>query len=160
MLTGEFGFKFVKCKRKPLVAAGFDITSGDDGNDPDELNTYNNLYYSGHNFRGYMDYFYDNPYAGLLDLFLRFQIYPCENSWLGADLHYFQTVEEYYIVDPIFDFAKSNNLGMEIDLTAKYKIYDNFEFQGGTSFFFPADDWQGNDAKTGTWYYFMFTALM
>jgi hypothetical protein len=160
MFAGEFGYKFVKSKIKPRIAGGFDITSGDDGTDSDELNTYNNLYYTGHAFRGYMDYFVENPFAGLLDLYVRFQVAPHQDWWMGLDLHYFQTMEEYYVVDPIIDFARSNNLGEEIDFTAKYRIYDGLDGQGGASFFFPSDDWQGNDAKTGTWFYFMFTAWM
>lgn len=160
MFSGEFGFKFVKSSIKPRIAGGFDITSGDDGTDPDELNTYNNLYYTGHKFRGYMDYFVENPFAGLLDLFVRLEMAPLRDLWMDLDVHYFRTMEEYYIVDPIIAFEKSSKVGEEIDFTAGYRIYDGFETQGGASFFFPSEDWQGQDAKTGTWFYFMFTAWM
>jgi hypothetical protein len=158
MIATEMGYTFINSDAKPRFAAGVDITSGDDGTDASELNTYNNLYYTGHAFRGYMDLFVENPFAGLLDIFGRMSLTPTDKWWFGFDFHYFRTMEEYFILtEPIGDNT-SNAVGSEIDFTTKYNIYENLDAQGGLSIFFPSDDWQGDDSDTGTWFYFMLTA--
>ncbi len=158
MVAAELGYTFVDNNAKPRIAVGVDITSGDDGTNPEELNTYNNLYATGHAFRGYMDYFVSNPFEGLMDLFVRASAMLTDKWWFGFDFHYFRTMEDYHTFGYPTGDAMSNAIGNEVDFTAKYNIYENLDAQGGLSLFFPSEDWQSPYSDTGTWFYFMLTA--
>ena len=155
MFAGEFGYMFDH-EMNPRAAFGFDITSGDDGTDADEINTYSNLYYTGHAFRGYMDYFIVTPYEGLMDLVGRFKFNPANDITLALDLHLFRTMEEYTVAGTDGE-ETSNAIGQEIDITVKHDIYDGLAAQLGASIFSPSDDYY-NDGNTATWFYFQLTA--
>lgn len=152
MVAAEFGYQF-RSEAEPRIAAGFDITSGDEGGESTELNAYNNLYYTGHAFRGYMDFFVANPFQGLTDFYFSLS---GETGYFFAklDVHFFNTMQDYFIGAN----ETSKAIGQEIDFTAKRQIYDGLNGQVGLSFFLPSDDWQGEDSDIATWFYFMFTA--
>ena len=155
MFAGEFGYTF-DSDINPRVAFGFDVASGDDGSDVDEVNTYNDLYYTGHAFRGYMDYFIQTPTAGLMDLMGRFKFDPAPDWSVAADVHLFRTMEDYYVPGSQGEDT-SSDIGQEIDATIKHQIYTGLNAQIGASLFFPSDDWY-QDGNTATWLYFMLTA--
>jgi len=155
MFAGEFGYMF-EHEMNPRAAFGFDITSGDDGTEADEINTYDNLYYTGHAFRGYMDYFIGSPPEGLMDLVGRFKFNPAPDWTAAVDAHLFRTMEEH-IVPGTSGEETSNAIGQEIDVTVKRAIYSGLAAQLGASMFFPSDDWYP-DGSTATWFYFMLTA--
>lgn len=151
MLAGDLSYKAGKSVDN--IGIGFDITSGDDDPGDDKNKTFNNLYYTGHKFRGYMDYFVGSMAEGLLDIIFRASLKPGENFSLKIDLHHFQTMEDY----PIGGGNESKQLGQEIDVTGKTSISKNLTFQTGISMFFASDDWRP-DSDPSTWIYLMLNA--
>lgn len=170
MLAAEFGHKF-NDKRNSRVAVGFDYTSGDEGTDSLESKTFNNLYYTGHKFRGYMDYF-GAPHglagggaiaaAGLMDIMLRGQTDITDGWTLKADIHMFKTAQDYTFdsdTSAAVTLETSSDLGMEIDLTVVTTRVQGIKLVNGVSVFMAKDDWvasmKGGDPEkqTGFWAY-------
>ena len=131
------------------IGAGLDFTSGDDNYSDDKIKYFNNLYYTGHKFRGYMDYFTGSVTYGLFDYFLKASAEASSNFTFSADFHIFQTVKE-------FDYD-SKSIGQELDLTGNFAIKKQLSLQSGVSIFWVSDDWV-NDADPGTWCYIMLDA--
>ncbi len=134
------------------LAAGVDITSGDDDFTDDELNAFNNMYYTGHKFRGHMDYFVNSKYFdlnyGLHDFYLTGRYNPKKKTSLNGQFHYFASDASYFSV---IDSNKVTALGIEADLFVKHKLYDRFAAQVGASFFIPAEDAVGENPDPGWW---------
>jgi hypothetical protein len=162
LLTAEVGYAF---EDSPVsrVAVGVDYASGDDDLSDDDWKAYDNLYYTGHKFRGYMDYFvsYDLlphiQYSGLVDIMGRLAMDPAPDWSLTLDAHYFRTAADYYIPGSLLETSKS--VGMEADLTVLTKAVAGVSLQGGASVFFASDDLTGDpDSDPGFWLYGMVTA--
>lgn len=147
MFAFEGGFTF-ESEKYMRAAVGIDYTSGDDQPDLD-FKTYNNLYYTGHNFRGYMDYFVDQPAASLVDLYGSFDFDFIE-GWRGmVDLHYFSTAADYE-----YNSNTTKDVGVEIDVTVKTKKIKGVDAQWGVSYFSPKEAFAGyNDTQAGIWLY-------
>jgi hypothetical protein len=135
------------------VGFGFDVTSGDDDLTDDDIKWFNNLYYTGHKFRGFMDYFIASNTEGLMDLVFRATFKPCPMGSINIDVHHFQTMVDH--LTPDGDSSKA--IGQEIDVTMKRTIQENLGFQGGISTFLASEDWIA-DADPAYWVYFMLTA--
>ena len=154
MVNGEFGYSF-EGKGKARLALGLDYTSGDDGTDSTKYKAYTNAYYTGHAFRGYMDYFLGSPATGLIDGIFRAQASPAPNWMLKGDFHYFKAAENYY--GPVSE-SLTSNIGYEFDLTVVNKSMSGAVLTGGFSMFIPDEDYAGiTDKKTGLWGYIMTT---
>ncbi len=138
LINAEIGDKF----DNGLAISGLvDYTTGDDAGTTDEVETFNNLFYTGHKWNGYMDYFVGGLSEGLMDLALRVN-YPLDNGWsVKADVHNFSTVE---------DMANGQTaLGTEFDFSVK-KTDGPYSIEGGLGIFSPSDDWyDGGDS--GMW---------
>lgn len=153
LITLETGWT-VNPDNKARLALGIDYASGD--TDPGEgtFKAFNNLYYTGHKSRGFMDYFLVSNPSGLLDLYLRGKIEPGRGWLLLADIHYFNTAQ-----DPVNDpITTSRNLGWEIDVTAWTVRIPGATFQTGGSIFLPTKGFGGEDPEPGYWLYTMFLA--
>jgi len=154
MAAGEISYKLDSFIDK--VGLGFDITSGDDdvaaaaGND---IKSFNNLYYTGHKFRGFMDQFLGTSSQGLMDVILRGSLKPSPKSAILIDIHHFQTMKDYQTSSG----GKSKAIGQEIDITGKYSWQKGLGLQGGASVFIASDDWRA-DADPALWLYAMITA--
>ncbi len=135
------------------VGIGFDITSGDDDTTDDEIKSFNNLYYTGHRFRGYMDFFLGTSTQGLMDLIFRAAVKPRPHCQISVDFHHFRTMEDH--LTPDGDSSKA--IGQEIDITFKRKLQKGLTFQGGMSMFIASDDWIA-DADQAYWLYAMISA--
>lgn len=159
LATLEVGYTFDT--EKPLrLAAGADITSGDDDMTDDKAKTYNNLYYTGHKFRGHMDFFvspsgFDLSGYGLNDIFVKARFEPNKEVGLNGHFHLFQTNTKYM---SRVDGNEVKSLGSEVDLFVTCQVYDRFKVQVGGSAFFPAEDWKGKNADPSYWLYFQTTA--
>jgi hypothetical protein len=149
----ELGFT-VPSDVKYRIAGGVDWASGDDDLTDDDFKAFNNEYYTGHKFRGFMDLFVSSDIEGLIDLYLRNKL-KLESGWiLGGDIHYFQTAQDYMSV---VDGTETSSVGVEVDLTARTPAIGKAAVQLGASAFFPAEDFAGEDADPGLWGYVMVT---
>lgn len=134
------------------VGVVVDYTTGDDPDTADEYEAFNNLFYTGHKFRGAMDYFVAQPMDGLMDIGL-FAYYPVNDSWtVGGTFHKFDSVQD-------MNAAGDKAFGTEIDLAAKYSN-GNFRWETGFSMF--SDEDYGATAGMGSgegasWIYSMTT---
>ena len=154
MFTFETGYSF-EGNGNARIAGAIDYTSGDDDPTDDKYNTYNNLYYTGHKFRGYMDYFVGSNQSGLMDLILRGKIDPINGWIIKGDFHYFTTAKDY--ADPI-NSGTTKDVGAEIDLTVKTSRVKGVTLQGGVSLFLPSESFAGmKDPDPGFWFYDMAT---
>jgi len=130
---------------------GVDYTTGDDPTTADKYEGFNDLFYTGHKFRGAMDFFVAAPDQGLMDMFFGGK-YAINNSWkAGGAFHIFSTVED-------LNAAGDTALGNEVDLFVKYAEED-FSWQTGFSMFSASKDggYFGADPDGQMWWYSMAT---
>lgn len=153
MFTAEVGYSF-EGDRKARLAAGIDFTSGDDDPSAGDVKTYDNLYYTGHKFRGYMDYFVSSPTAGLMDLMLRGKVNPVTGWTFKGDLHYFKSAEDF--ASAVSGAPPTSDVGIEVDLTLATTRVSGVKLQGGLSVFLPDEGLVLNDDAT-VWGYTMAT---
>ncbi len=152
MATGEVGYNFPGANHVRL-AIGADISSGDDDPTDTDYKSYNNLYLTGHKFRGYMDYFLKSNYGGLMDLMFRGK-FDATRGWIvKGDIHYFKTMQDY--ID--FNSVATSDVGIEFDLTVITTRVKGAKIVSGASVFLPEDSF----AKTlnndpGFWGYSQF----
>ena len=154
MFTFEAGYSFVG-SGNARVAVGIDYASGDDGSDTTKCKTYQNSYYTGPKFRGYMDYFLGSHDAGLMDLMLRGKVDPTPGWTVRGDLHYFTTAENY--ISPI-DTSTTTDVGIEFDLTVSTSRVAGVNLDAGASIFLPKEAFAGmRDPDPGFWLWSMAT---
>ncbi len=149
LFTGELGYNFPGSK-KARIALAVDIASGDDDATDTDYKTYNNLYYTGHKFRGYMDYFLKSNSGGLMDLIFRSKFSPT-NGWIvKSDVHYFKTLQDY--ID--FNAVATTDVGIEIDITVITTRVKGAKIVNGLSVFLPKDSFaKALDSDPGIWGY-------
>ncbi|MEW5795611.1 MAG: alginate export family protein [Candidatus Zixiibacteriota bacterium] len=135
MLTAEAGYAFAG-SAKAQISAGVDFASGDDDSTDTKIKTYDNTYYTGHKFRGYMDNFVNSESAGLIDILGRARFNPHPNWTAGADFHYFRTAQNYR--DPGTGQA-TFDVGMEIDITINTVSIAGVKATAGGSVFLPKE---------------------
>jgi len=153
LVTAELGYQF-SCERHTRFAAGVDYASGDSDPADDTHETYDNLYYTGHKFRGYMDYFLSSNTEGLIDLMGRVSMDPSPGWTLKADVHYFRTAQEY----TDFEGEETSAVGWEVDCTVGTTRVAGVQIEGGASLFLPSDSYAGfADGDPGFWGYIMMT---
>ncbi|MCC7143830.1 MAG: alginate export family protein [Candidatus Eisenbacteria bacterium] len=152
LIALEGGYKLGGASR---IALGIDLASGDDEPGDDEIKTFDNLYYTGHKFRGAMDYFVPSRAPGLLDAMLRYSTQPTEGWTLKGDVHYFATVADY--VD--FEGKKTTSVGSEMDITASTTRVKGVTVDLGASLFFASESFAGQkDPELGQWAWASMTA--
>ena len=158
MLAFEGGYTFSGAHKHHLAIL-VDYASGDDDPSNDSIKSFNNLYYTGHKFRGYMDYFLSSNVNGLLDLALRYRA-KITTKWLvKADLHHFRSAVNIASGDDT-----AHHIGDEVNITLKYQ-QDHFSVEGLLAAFskranaanYDGNIFQGSDAS-GWWAYAWFTA--
>jgi len=152
MIAAEVGAKPIEGKPH-RVAVGVDYVTGDDDPSDDEIKAFNNMYYTGHKFRGAMDLFLGSNSGGLMDLYGK-GAYFAPHAWkLQVHAHLFQTAEDFTLADN----SSSSSLGAEIDFFATKKDIGRAQFDVGGSVFFPSEDWQGSDADPALWGFMSWT---
>ncbi|MFH1374160.1 MAG: alginate export family protein [bacterium] len=156
MFTFEGGYTFDR-SCKPRLGLGIDYASGDDNLIDTDHKAYNNLYYTGHKFRGYMDYFLGSGSEGLMDVMLRLKVNPTEGWTVKGDLHLFRTATEY--ADFSDTTATTRDVGMEFDLGVSTVRVAGVNLAAGTSVFLPSESYVGMaDPDPTFWSYFQATA--
>jgi len=150
MFTFEGGMTFQDSELKPRVAVGIDYSSGDDDFTDEKVSTFTNAYYTGHKFRGYMDYFLGSHEYGLIDLMFRGKINPAPGWTIKGDFHHFTTAKEY----DISGTETSKDVGMEFDFTVITSKVPGVKLALGASIFMPTENWEGfEDPEKGFWAY-------
>ena len=146
---------------KLSLAAGLDVVSGDDSNDPD-YQAFNTLFGTNHKFYGLMDYFLDVPAdtdgGGLQDYYLNLNVNTSSKSSLKFSYH------QFLLAKDVADQLKPGevlprNLGGELDAVFEYKIAPYAKLNTGLSFYFTNSTTQqikgGAADKTNTWAWMM-----
>lgn len=152
LLTAEIGYTFVP-EHNARLAAAIDYASGDSDPLNDTYRAYDNLYYTGHKYRGHMDYFLASEDHGLIDLILRGRLDPAPGWSLAMDIHYFRAARSYIGTAGI----SARDIGVEIDLSATTSRIAGINWSSGMSLFIPTEDWAGSASETGLWFYTMAT---
>lgn len=150
LVTAEVGY-LLDTKTKTRMAIGIDYASGDDDEFLGDLNAYDNLFYTGHKFRGFMDYYLTGEstgYLGLFDQMVRVKMEPTKGWVFRGDLHRFLTAKSYWS-----GTERKKELGWEIDLVATTTRIKGFKFEMGAATFLPAKDFYGQNANPGYWGY-------
>lgn len=147
---------------KLSIGAGVDMTSGDDLTTLDKNEAFDNLYYTGHKWRGYMDYFAKETAAngsvwdkGLRDIFISLSLSP--NPKMNAKLvfHNFATSQNYFsATDPS---SAVSGLGNEIDVVMSFSGIEALNMSAGLGYFMPTEDWMGKDASDALWLFVQLT---
>ena len=159
LLAGDLGLQ-IDSRTKSWVGLGFHLLSGDDVNDPDEVNYFYDKYCSKHRVFGYMDYFKSDTgikALGLQDYVIRAGVNPSKNILCAVDVHHFTVVKDF---SSVVDGSSANTLGQEIDATFKYAVRKGLTAQMGLDFFLPAEDWQGPGAEMSNFFYMVLTAKL
>lgn len=155
LATVELG-RVLNSDAKYRVALGIDLASGDDP-DSDSWNAFDNLYYTGHRSRGYMDLFVPSNIEGLFDFYLRQTASPWDRVTVGGDLHYFRTHQEYM---SLYGGGRTRSRGIELDLYLRSTRIQSATVEIGGAIFFPSEDWQGPNADPALWGYTMITVRL
>jgi hypothetical protein len=153
MFTAEAGLN-LEGSANARFAVGVDYSSGDDDPTDSTYHTYDNAYYTGHKFRGAMDYFVSSQTAGLVDFMLRGRFDPAPMWTIAADVHLFSTAKDY--TDYMGEMTK--DVGSEIDLSVTTSVIQGINFKAGASVFMAKESFAGfADPDPGFWGYTMTT---
>jgi hypothetical protein len=177
-----FGYTFKNMAWAPRIGYAYAWASGDDDPTGGAAKTFDHLYPTGHAQMGYLDM---TAWQNIEDHQIHFSVKPSKKLVVDAKLHIFSMDEE---ADNLWNvgggtgwggpggvnrsgadrFLKNgvsqsvdDDLGQEIDITVKYKMFKNFGVVAGYSHFF-ADDWI-EDTAGGTvdrgidWFYLQST---
>jgi Alginate export len=177
------GYTFKDVAWTPRIGYAYVFASGDDRPGEGAAKTFDQLYPTGHAQLGYIDF---AAWQNIADHQIHFSVKPTKKLVVDAKLHFFSLDEEadaWYsvgggtgfggglgviragadlFVDPKTGVTSSvdDDLGQEIDLTVKYKLFKNFGVVAGYSHFFSGDfiEDTGADIDRGAdWMYLMTT---
>jgi len=148
LITVEAGLS-LKGPYKPRVAAGIDYASGDD-NDDGRIENYDDLYYTGHKFRGYMDYFISPDKRGLMDLYVSGRLEELAGWTMRGDWHFFTTAVEY----TDYRSVKTKDVGAEFDCVLRTKNISGITLDIGVSVFLPTESFVACDNRQSAYWAF------
>lgn len=141
MFGGEVSYRFAEGPWAPKAWVGFDLGSGDRTAGDDEVQTFNQLFPSGHAFLGGMDFV---GRQNILSPNVGVQAKPLEALTLTLSYNVFWRYDD---ADALYNAggsvvrgpggSGSRFVGSEIDLVARYAIDKRTTLEGGYSHFFP-----------------------
>ncbi len=142
------------------IGLGFEIFSGNDGADPNNISYFFDNYSSKHKTFGFMDYF-KSPTGiksrGLHDYIFRLGAVPVKDLTCQVDLHSFR-VDKAFISTK--DGKPAHGLGFEIDSQFMYTMRKGLLGELGIDFFMPNEDWKDDPGYVSTFIYFTLTAII
>ncbi|GAB1430932.1 hypothetical protein MASR2M18_17660 [Ignavibacteria bacterium] len=162
-------FVSYKAQKDLSVGIGCDFYTGNDKNTPEENESFEHLFITGHQFYGFMDFF---PSASMPTTGQRKSP---EFTGAGLIMPYLKST---YIYDEKLSFqiwammfnaqlpiagTTSKNIGAEIDINAYYKFQKNVKFEAGFGTFLPGEATKTTNPSVGMgtdpsyWGYVMFT---
>ncbi len=148
LLAGEVGVTPEDSKVR--LFGGVDYASGDDP-DSDSFNAFNNLYYTGHKFRGVFDQFLASGPTGLLDAYGGVKAQWPPRWTTGATFHVLRAAQSFMV-----PAGEQSALGNELDVFTKHKVNANTALQLGGAWFMP-DEAVFGDPSAPLWGYAMVT---
>jgi hypothetical protein len=123
----------------------FNLASGDDGTDPSEIGTYQQLFPTAHGPLGYNDFV---GWQNILAFRGRLGVDPNDKWKLWVDYHVFQVVEAadaWYLADGSAVLAGNADfdsaLGNEVNVAADFRVDDHLSFLAKFGMWMPGD-WQ------------------
>jgi hypothetical protein len=153
------GATFADVAAKPSVFVGYDYYSGDDGKDND-IDAFWSVLPTAHKWLGFADqiwvgnfYKFNGAFPtatdeGITDLYVKFSAKPLAKVATLAHFHYFQTAED--VANPSNPNETSKDVGMELDLQAKYKYSKNLCLTLGYEWFDPDTAYEYKTDSSGT----------
>ncbi len=157
MLAFEVSYS-MEDDRNTRIVFGIDMASGSDtaAAAKNEWNAYDNLYYTGHKFRGEMDYFLGNTFdgiagnPGLRDIYLGASTEVTDGWKIGAKFHMFSAAQDY--VD--FNGDLTSDVGSEFDIMISTSRVAGVKLDWVISSFSAKDSFVGTtDHDSGAWAY-------
>jgi hypothetical protein len=155
LLALELGYTMGQ-RTSTRAALGIDYVSGDDPESAD-FEAFNNLYYTAHKFRGFMDQFLLSNREGLIDTYGRLRVKPHAEWTIGADFHFFQTARSFTSLD---DGGSARNAAFEVDAVLRTTKLEHAALELGGALFKPTRDWVGPDDDVRLWGYLQITARL
>lgn len=149
MLATEAGYTFAGCPVQPRLSLGFDVASGDDDPNDDDLETFNQLFPLGHAYLGYIDVI---GRQNIIDLHPGAKLKLTKEVTFNADYHLFWRYSEedavYAANGTIIrsdrggagaDLSDAKFVGSEIDLILNWQVDRHLASYIGYSHFFAGD---------------------
>ena len=154
-IHAEAGYTFKNIPWTPRIGYAYSYASGDDSFDEGTQQTYKQVSPTQHAHNGYMDV---TSWQNIIDHQLHLNFKPTKKLVVDVKTHFFELDQEsdnwYHVggtavnragADTFTDFSTGgtsdvdDELGQEIDITLKYKMFENFGVVAGYSHFFAGD---------------------
>jgi hypothetical protein len=154
MLGGRVGAAFDDGRSE--LTLWYDLLSGDQDPEDDEVKVFNTLFATNHKFYGFADLFLDIPTHtaghGLQDVAVKATVAATETFTVGADMHSFRLAQR--------GESPSDHLAEELDLTVRYRYSPHLMVTSGFSWVFAKDALGdiGRLSRDMTWGYVMLDA--
>lgn len=154
MVALDVYYKF-KGRLNPFIGVGVDMTSGNEydavlADDGDAQ--FRSPFYTGHAFRGWMDYFVGTQYAGLNDFIFHFGFKPENGVKFIVNAHMFNWANPVLINPADPSEGDYTAIGNEIDVKVIVPANENMKFECGYGMFMPSDDFVP-DGDNSSWGY-------
>jgi hypothetical protein len=153
-IHAEAGYTFKNVPWTPRIGYAYSFASGDDGFDEGTQQTYKQVSPTQHAHNGYMDV---TSWQNIIDHQIHLNVKPTKKLVVDVKAHFFELDKEhddwYHVGGTLVNgtgadqYIDNNNarqdvddeLGQEIDVTLKYKMFENFGVVAGYSHFFAGD---------------------
>ncbi len=160
-IHAEAGYTFSSVPWTPRIGYAYSFASGDDNPLTGDTTTFDHLYPTAHAHNGYMD---QTSWQNIRDHQIHFSVKPTKKLLIDTKVHFFEMDEE---ADNLYSIAGGtgfgggmgvnragadlytdrngnlqsvdDELGQEIDITLKYKLFENFGVVAGYGHFFAGD---------------------
>ncbi|MCB2198775.1 alginate export family protein [bacterium] len=132
----------------PAIGVGVDLTSGDDDLGDTSIGTFDNLYYTGHKFRGHMDLFLGSNLRGLRDVYFTIKMTSYDRLTTAFSFHNFAEMAAP-------SGSSTSVLGNEIDLDSSYKLKPNLSLGAGGGLYLP----DNSNLDSALWGYLMLSTV-
>ena len=174
-IHAEAGYTFKNLPWTPRIGYAYSFASGDDSFDTGSQKTYKQVSPTQHAHNGYMDI---TSWQNIIDHQLHINLKPTKKLVVDVKAHFFELDQEadnwWHVGGAVANRAGAdkfidNNgtsqdvddeLGQEIDVTLKYKMFENFGVVAGYSHFFSGDfieDTGGGVDRGVDWFYLQTT---
>ena len=174
-LHAEAGYTFKNLPWTPRIGYAYSFASGDDNYNEGTQKTYKQVSPTQHAHNGYMDV---TSWQNIIDHQIHLNFKPTKKLVVDVKAHFFELDKEaddwYHVggtlvngsgADRFIDNNGTNQdvdeeLGQEIDVTLKYKMFENFGVVAGYSHFFAGDfieDTSGGQDRGVDWFYLQTT---